>query len=311
METLRGIAAWWDGNRVRTEQIVSQKLGDWVAEDPSRTRVVLATVAHTAVMAPVAIGAALVDLLRLGEGVEKGTAGGFVEDSLRVLPLVGPAGRLLARGTGALKWVLTDPNLPNCGWVASTIALRMTNVRHFATLDDLYAAMNIKMGSYSGITLAEAATLLKQMGAATTVVAAHGGAQGVHVVAALAKILQRNPNSVVAFSVTWGGAGHMMVAALRQGKVIIVNRPGPAGRLRAVGSLDELESVHPGISGATMRPTAVVVKGAGVVTVPRPSDDAVLATAEAARVLGSLGVIALEIKAMPVDVIHEMPAVMF
>lgn len=65
-------------------------LGEWARGNPQWWAVLLATAASTAMD----LGAGMVDVLRVGEGIARGGAGGVAQDALRALGFVAP----LARG---------------------------------------------------------------------------------------------------------------------------------------------------------------------------------------------------------------------
>jgi hypothetical protein len=84
------LADWWDQQHAQSQKLLEQ----WVDENPQWWAVGLATATATAMD----LGQGMVDALRLGEGVAKGTPGGVGTDVLRALVIVGP----LARGGATL-----------------------------------------------------------------------------------------------------------------------------------------------------------------------------------------------------------------
>jgi hypothetical protein len=76
-------------------------------------------------------GSRMVDTLRLGDGVKKGTAGGALQDGLRLITRLGPAAKL----GGWISRVLAiddNPNAGICAQVSMRQALRQALVKHAA-----------------------------------------------------------------------------------------------------------------------------------------------------------------------------------
>ena len=92
--SLSNWANWWDKQKRETEQI----LEDWVIENPHWWTIGAATAVHTSMV----LGQGFVDVLRLGEGVAEGTAGGVGKDALRLLVVLGPLARAGAAASRAL-----------------------------------------------------------------------------------------------------------------------------------------------------------------------------------------------------------------
>jgi hypothetical protein len=294
-------ADYWDGQRRETEMLLNEGLGSWVQESPTKTRVVLATVAHTAVVAPMWLAQGFVDILRLGQGVKKGGAG-YVEDGLRVLAIAGPTMRVLGKAGGGLKWLLTDPGGGRCSWVAGTAALRMSGVKHYATVKDLATAAGITVKKTSPAYLTEIAELLRKLGAKAEFVGARWGGRTVE--ENLTAALKSHPNSVATFDVYWAEkgqqVGHAMVARLNASGVLeILDRPGHGeGAIYIAKSLSALGSRY-GSIGSGQLGDILVVNGGIAVTEPLPR--MAVAAATAGPIIGVESMILLEVKAVVVE----------
>src|SRR2546425_1088074 len=80
------LADWWDQQKAQSDKA----LEEWVQDNPQWWAIGIATFTATAMD----LGAGMVDALRLGEGVAKGTPGGVATDAMRLLALAGPLGKL-------------------------------------------------------------------------------------------------------------------------------------------------------------------------------------------------------------------------
>ncbi len=164
MKYLTDIAQWWDEEKARAKT----SLENFVDDHPNMFGVVVATAGHTSME----LGAGLVDLLRLGDGVSEGTAKGIAQDGLRLIGVLGPLGKGFqliksAKGT-KLAQLIIDP-MPRegiCSWVAATKALAHIGHRHggkiFASVSDLARAVGTK--KIGGISLAEMADNFRKIG---------------------------------------------------------------------------------------------------------------------------------------------------
>jgi hypothetical protein len=266
------LADWWDARRRETETI----LDDWM-RDAARTNsdfaLVGAAFVSTAVHTSMALGGGFVDVLRLGQGVSRGTVGGVAQDGLRLLSLVGPAGRalrlssrVLTRLVGAMTETAATSELGVCGWIAAVNALRRTGTRHFATLEQLLER--------AGITLETAAEGIRSLTRLLQPLRALGAnpvvARGVTSLEALATFLRaQGGRGVAIIGVGWANpstrqsAGHVLVAFLRGGRVHILDRTG-----RVVQSLQELEPLGPGYAGMGSTPATFAYRGAAAIGPP-------------------------------------------
>ena len=129
---LEEIADWWDTQFEESQEI----LQDWVNESDSDgelyARAAGATVVHTSMQ----LGASLVDLLRLGEGIEEGGVWGYTQDALRVLSLAGPVARL--GRLAAARWTF-NPRGGFCASVATARTLRHSGTNLFIRPWEVFA----------------------------------------------------------------------------------------------------------------------------------------------------------------------------
>jgi nucleoid-associated protein YgaU len=211
------------------------------------------------------VASGFLDTLRLGDGVKEG-GWGYAQDALRLLVVAGPVLRIGRFGLSKLASVDMFPQVGNCAWVAAAKALRMTGVRHFATLDDLAKAAGAEVESLGGVYgFSGIAETLKSLGAATKPLVP----QVQEVTAALKAAVKANPNSSIIFRVFWNmngqTVGHAMVAARNPvtGAMQILDRSGAV-----VSKLSELEKFYPNIGSAlleTIEPM-LAVKNATIAT---------------------------------------------
>lgn len=178
MQAVSEIADWWDKNRRESTKALER----FVDENPGLFAVVVATATETAME----LGAGLVDVLRLGEGLAEGGWKGAGQDAIRLIQLLPGAGRLvkggaqLAKRAGVLgkavdlksifrtvdvARVIADSPGGNCGWVAAARALRQSGQRAFVAVDDLADAVGRPLKSLAGMTVEEMGEVLKQIGA--------------------------------------------------------------------------------------------------------------------------------------------------
>lgn len=112
------IANWWESSRTDTDKILDQ----WVEDSDYNTGVMIVASTTKAITT---FGAGFVDILRLGDGVKKGTLKGVGADALRVVAIFpyGKAAKTIKslKGLSRAK-VIVDTGGPNCFWVASAKA---------------------------------------------------------------------------------------------------------------------------------------------------------------------------------------------
>jgi hypothetical protein len=103
------IANWWDQNHRQSQQV----LDEFVEKNPNQFAIVLATAAHTSMV----LGAGLVDVLRIGDGVAQGTVRGATDDGLRLLAFAGPAAKFGRTKLAHEKWLgLSEQHFPKDKW---------------------------------------------------------------------------------------------------------------------------------------------------------------------------------------------------
>lgn len=162
------VADWFEKNRSESEEILDQ----WV-EDSNYS--VGSMVAASTTKAFMTFGAGFVDILRLGDGVQKGTLKGVGEDALRFVAVfpVGKTAQLLksTRGVSAAK-LIADTGGPNCFWVASAKALRQIGQKQggklFASVQDVATALKMPFNQLWRIpNLATGIGYLKRLGVRT------------------------------------------------------------------------------------------------------------------------------------------------
>lgn len=100
MEKIMGpfteFADWWEKNRRESNQI----LEEWVQDNPQWWTVGIAATTATFMD----LGAGMVDVLRIGDGVKEGGVAGYGKDALRLLSIAGPLGKAGAM-LGRLKYL--------------------------------------------------------------------------------------------------------------------------------------------------------------------------------------------------------------
>jgi hypothetical protein len=235
MKWVRDIADWWDVQHREAKAYYDQ----FVEDHPSLFAVVVVTTLETSME----ITTGFMDMLRLGDGVAEGTAGGFGKDALRLLGILGPAGKLFRLGQAVrgveLARGIADPGGGICAWVAMTKALRQTGQKTFVSVPDLARAAGINLADYMGGTpVPTIVHALRQLGARfgrLTAVRSMGDVQS----------LVPRDGSVVLFSAYWARAGHMMYAFRDTlGRLRIMDRTG------VYSALSEMERFYPGIASA-------------------------------------------------------------
>jgi hypothetical protein len=235
------------------------------------------------------VASGFVDTLRIGDGVKKG-GWGYAQDALRFLTIAGPAFRVARFGIAKVLSLDPAATSPICSWISANLALKLTGIRHFATIDQIatatgipavaagagadWAAISQAMDSGAAIIPDLPAVFLEDtqaglqlfLGAdATLAGSAIDATQSVE--NNLLNILQDNANAVAPFSVKWAWTTAANVtnefSSVQPGTIIghtmVAFRSALTGALqimdrtgRIVGSLAELESAgYSGISNAT------------------------------------------------------------
>lgn len=160
------IAEWFEKQRRETDVILDQ----WVEDSEYNFSVML--IASTT-KAFTTVGAGFVDIIRLGDGIEKGSWKGIGEDALRVVAIfpVGKAASLIRSAKGVVRAkLIVDIGGPNCFWVTSAKALSQTGYKIkgklFASVDDVAKALGMEIGNLWKIpNLSTGMSYLKRLGA--------------------------------------------------------------------------------------------------------------------------------------------------
>ncbi len=137
-------AEWWDKQKKSSEKILTE----WVQENPQWWAVAIAGTVQTSMD----LGAGLVDVLRLGEGVAEGGVKGYGKDALRLLMLLGPLGRAGGVANRFLTPLIRSGNLRlavqvvgvdgPCTFQAVNNAVALTKSRSlFVTVADMAGAL--------------------------------------------------------------------------------------------------------------------------------------------------------------------------
>lgn len=202
--------------------------------------------------------AGVADAMRVGDGVREG-GWGYGKDALRLLFWAGPALRFFRF---AASVVAVDVPGGKCIWVAAAQARRMTGTQHFATVGDLAKAL--------GVTIGDAGTPLRTILPGLETLGADARLTGtLYTFEDVAELAQRNPKSVVMFSVRYTEANgetvaHALLATRGPGGIVlIVDR----SRLFPVTSLAALETTYPGIGSvsAVVQRDGILIRNAVVV----------------------------------------------
>jgi len=160
------VADWFERKRSHTDKILDK----WV-EDSRYTQGVMILASTT--KAFTTVGAGVVDLLRLGDGVRQGNLRGVGTDALRLVAIFpfGKAAQVLKSTKGvSLAKVIVDTGGPNCFWVASAKAFSQIGHRHkgnlFAGVEDIASALKMSMDKLWKIpNLLAGISYLKKLGA--------------------------------------------------------------------------------------------------------------------------------------------------
>ena len=204
------IADWWDEQHRTSKKAVDR----FVDDNPNLFGVVVGTAAITVME----MGAGLVDVLRFGQGAAEGGVGGFAKDSLRLLGIVGPTGKVLkyanmARGARLSRLIL-DPGGGTCSWVAGSMALTRTGTRLaggpavFTSVVDLARVVGQPIARLGvGFPFRELIKVLKQLGAKV------GTVREIKTLDDIAQLTKPNGSVVlVSLKSTTEATGHTIVA---------------------------------------------------------------------------------------------------
>lgn len=236
------------------------------------------------------LGKSLVDVLRLGEGVKKGTVGGFAEDGIRILnllPVLGMGAKgvgFALRGAGvgsrfaASAWGASAAGgnfCMSCGATSSVVAMRLSGQRLLITLDEFGNALgkgSPKSANFPGIWFEELLPAMKKVGAGATEIKMPGGSlQTIEGIAAQGKgpvvfgvqwwaqgasgVTQPVRNAAL----NWGAAEHFLAAFKNsRGAVMVADQFG-------VRPIAELGNIQGRVSQFTMATRALQFQNVGFV----------------------------------------------
>jgi hypothetical protein len=138
---LSAYADWWDRQKVISERFLS----DWVQENPQWWTVAIAGTVQTSME----MGAGMVDVLRFGEGTAQGGFKGYGKDTLRLLMLLGPLGRVGGIANRFLTPLIQSGNL--------RLAVQVVGVDGPCTFQAVNNAVAITKGKNLFVTVADMA----------------------------------------------------------------------------------------------------------------------------------------------------------
>ena len=245
---LEKIANWWDGKHKESEDILQEWVNNNNSDLEMNAKAVVATIVSTSMI----LGAGLVDVLRIGEGIKKGGTWGYFQDGLRLLSIAGPIARL--GRLGAAKWTF-DPGGNWCASIAMAKALRQTGTKLFIRASEV-----IQKTGFAPTNLNQFIPVLKSMGARVREVSKLKDMK------ALEQLVADNPKSVIMFGVTWkfpSGeiVGHALYAFRDTfGAFKIADRSG-----KIVSTLSELNVYYPAIGSATPQGAALIIYNSVIV----------------------------------------------
>jgi len=240
MRTAADIADWWD----KQHAISKQALDDFVDANPNLFGVVVATAVATAME----VGKGTVDVLRFGEGLAEGTAGGVGQDALRALSIVGTVGKgakvikeVVSRS--AMMKLIVDPGGRaaalggggRCVYVSATQALRQTGQKAYGAVDDLARELGLTLddlGTSSGPQMRMFLSKLK---------ARVGPVLSVKNWSDIERAVPHD-GSVVSFGVNFAKGGGHRLYAFRDalGRVRIMDRGGKGALPKILDTIDDV-----------------------------------------------------------------------
>lgn len=250
MFRLEKIAEWWEGNQRESQEI----LQNWVNTSNSDFGLYSRAAVATAVDVSMTLGGGLVDILRIGEGVEEG-GWGYARDGIRLLALAGPFLRL--GRLAAARWTFNpSPSGNLCASVAAAQTLRQTGTTIFVSAKQIFH----RTGCRPPRNLNEFLPVLRSINARVTELPLTNLSQ-------LNRYLQANNKSVILFSVRWrpprglADVAHALYAYRNSiGQFKIADRTG-----RIVNSLSQLENVYSGISNGVPQGSALLIQNSIIV----------------------------------------------
>ncbi len=230
----------------------------------------LAAVGGAAFKLSTTVAKGFVDVLRIGDGVQKG-GWGYGEDALRALVLVGPALRGLRWAGGLAAEVDFNARLGNCAWVAGARTLRLTGNGFFASVADIAKANGLTAEATSGLaSTTELGEVLKVwnlsrlLGLNSKIASPVLKGATAPTIEGVAKLASQSRDGVVVFGLRWTmngkNVGHALIARWGVLGVEIIDRSG-----QVVKKLADLNRYYPGIGAATITGDALIVQNAGIV----------------------------------------------
>jgi len=302
----RGKAAdWWDDQKKQNEKALDK----FVDKHPNWFGVVVAGLTQISMD----LGAGMVDVIRVGEGVKEGTWTGYAKDALRLVqlaPAVGyVAGKVLPKGiqlsrlgiARLIEWrnpvVDISPSAHICTWVAATKALRQTGVKHSALVEDLANAAGIDLtrlkAATEGTYISEIKPILEKLGAEVKMVPKSSTSR---TLADIERIVREDPRNVALFDIKWKPGMKEWKPGMKEWAYhTVVGFQDALGRFRildrsigeSVGSLEELAqrapwygkigSAQPSREVALMNGVSVIDKAADFLKEVRPGPLSILA----------------------------------
>lgn len=323
------IADAWDRLREEDGRFLDQQFLSWTqyalahADDPEW----YSSLRNAAIYTGVGLGYAtwtlsttvatgFIDTLRLGDGIIEG-GWGYGKDALRLLVVAGPALRLGRFGLAQLASVDAFPTTGTCAYVAAAKALRMTGVKHFATVEDLAKAAGVVAPNFPAVpSIAKVVVpYIQQLGGVARVIKGTAPAGGVE--KALAAAVAANPSGVIMFGVRWSAGaqalGHAMIAVRVGGRMVILDRTGkvvtslsklPYKNI-ATATLDEMVLIEHATAATVMEALGVTAAALnGILSAPEPEGSSSEGTSSAESLpppgMGDLlGKMGLEVRSVP------------
>jgi hypothetical protein len=246
------VADWFDSRVAESRAILKQAGDDLVDAHPNMLGVIGATALNAIPGTAMVIAQGQVDVARIGQGVKKGTLGGFAQDGLRALSLLSPVSKLAKFGFGKLATAYKDPvsTLGACLPVSLTKALAQTGqMKAYASLNDFLR--NHSTFPFATASLNQGRRMIDMVGELSQIGAKFKLTGGAKTMDQLKQLAQANRDGVTTFGVVWnmpgkGQVGHALNAFIGAGgKLKIGDRSGAV-----VNLLKELERYYPNIGSA-------------------------------------------------------------
>lgn len=148
---LGNAADWFDDKYLASEAIYDDWIGSFNYNSNEKYLGYGAMVIATAALTAGTLGKGMVDTLRLGNGIQQGTVGGYFHDALRLTGVVGPATKLFGAGLRAIPWAgrllaVRQGVEETCVWISAVNAMRRTGQRFFVSIHDLFEKSGVMSG---------------------------------------------------------------------------------------------------------------------------------------------------------------------